>query len=153
VATDTNGNVLAIWQNVRLDVKAGSYVDTFRFAITGVPDGTARISAKATVSLRRRLDVTFDGNNQAQLHFVDPTLVDPHSIDPSWILASQITRDQKLLGGDLNNDNVVNTPDYTLLRSRLNTAAPDADINGDGTVNQTDYDIMKLNWYKAGEAQ
>ena len=88
-----------------------------------------------------------------QLHFVDPTHVNPQSVDPNFIPASQITGDHKLLGGDITNDNVVNTPDYTLLRSKLNTAAPDADINGDGIVNQTDYDIMKLNWYKAGDAQ
>jgi hypothetical protein len=153
VATDDHGQTLAIWQNVRLDVKAGSYSDTFRFALTGVPNGTTYLSAKAAVSLRRRLAVTFDGNNQAQLHFVDPTLVDPHSVDPNFILASQITRDQKLLGGDLNNDNVVNTPDYTILRNSWMTAAPGADINGDGIVNQADYNIMQANWYKAGEPQ
>jgi len=153
VATDDSGQVLAVWQNVNLDTKAGSYADTFRFALTGVPEGTTHLSAKATVSLRRRLAVTFDGNHQAQLHFVDPALVDPHSVDPDFIPASQITQVQKLKGGDLTNDNVVNTPDYTLLRSRWLTAAPDADINGDGIVNQTDYDIMKTNWFTAGDPQ
>ncbi len=153
VATDDSGHVLAVWPNVLLDSKAGSYLDTFRFALTGVPDGTTHLSAKATVSLRRRLAVTFDGNNQAQLHFVDPVLVDPHSVDTNFIPASQITQVQKLLGGDLNSDNVVNTPDYTILRNRWLTAAPEADINGDGIVNQTDYDIMKLNWLKAGDPQ
>ncbi len=153
VATDDAGHVLATWANVRLDIKAGSYVDTFRYALTGIPDGTTHLSAKAKVSLRRRLVVTFDGNNQAQLHFVNPTLVNPQLVDPSFIPASQISTNQLLLGGDITNDNVVNTPDYTLLRSRLNTASADADINGSGLVTQADYDIMKLNWYMTGDPQ
>ena len=66
---------------------------------------------------------------------------------------NQITQVQKLLGGDINNDNVINTPDYSLLRSYWGTASPVGDINGDGTDGQADYDIMKLNWYKAGDAQ
>ena len=44
---------------------------------------------------------------------------------------------------DLNNDGLVTAMDYMILRSRLNTADPDADLNGDGLVTTADYQILR----------
>jgi Dockerin type I domain/Thrombospondin type 3 repeat len=44
---------------------------------------------------------------------------------------------------DLNNDGVVNSIDFSILKTRLFTNNPDADLNGDGVVNSIDFSIMK----------
>jgi len=44
---------------------------------------------------------------------------------------------------DLNNDGFVTATDYSILRSRLNTADDDADLNGDGFVTAADYFILR----------
>jgi secreted trypsin-like serine protease len=46
---------------------------------------------------------------------------------------------------DLNNDGIVNSSDYLMMKARFGTADPDADFNGDGVVNASD--SLKLKWY------
>jgi chitodextrinase len=56
-----------------------------------------------------------------------------------------------LLAGDLNNDNLVNTIDFSILSNTWNTSDPTADINQDGTVNSIDFALLSKNWNVAGE--
>jgi hypothetical protein len=53
-----------------------------------------------------------------------------------------------LLPGDFNNDNVVNSADYTTWRNTLGQTGPGllADDNGDNVVNRKDYDMWKRNY-------
>ena len=53
----------------------------------------------------------------------------------------------------MNNDNVVNTLDYVILRDAWmgNASASAADIDGDGTVNETDYNVLTHGWYNQGD--
>jgi len=102
----------------------------FDFVLTDVPDGTTALSAKTAWNLRRKLPVTLNAYGRAMVNFVS---------------------EHKLRGGDLNNDNQVQTLDYALLRSRWYTSDPVADINGDGFVGTVDYSLLRLNWLQAGE--
>jgi hypothetical protein len=52
------------------------------------------------------------------------------------------------LPGDINNDNIVNILDYTLLSNAFGTNNSAADINNDGTVNILDYAILSNNFGK-----
>jgi len=56
-----------------------------------------------------------------------------------------------LLAGDLNDDNVINTSDWTVIAANWFTSSVVADINGDGLVNTIDWSIMDENWLQAGE--
>jgi hypothetical protein len=53
--------------------------------------------------------------------------------------------------GDFNNDNVVNSLDYSLMNSHWLMNYPMADINQDGIVNSLDFAIFKSDFGKAGE--
>lgn len=55
-----------------------------------------------------------------------------------------------LKGGDLNNDNIVNSLDFSLLTSKWGISDPAADINADGIVNTIDFAILNTNWFVSG---
>ena len=50
------------------------------------------------------------------------------------------------LQGDLNNDDTVNSLDWSIMNSAWNTNDATADINGDGIVNTIDWSVMNSNW-------
>ena len=53
------------------------------------------------------------------------------------------------LPGDLNNDNIVNISDLSILLTNYNTSNATADINSDGTVNVLDMSILLSNYGKS----
>ena len=73
-------------------------------------------------------------------------------LSPEGVATTAITG---LKGGDLNNDNVINTLDYSILRYNWMTVAPAANISGDsaGGVNTSDYTILNANFYSVGSAE
>src|SRR5699024_2726474 len=56
--------------------------------------------------------------------------------------------------GDANNNNIVNTPDFNLLRSQFGASGPGrgADFNNDGAVNTTDFNLLRGNFGQSGAA-
>jgi hypothetical protein len=54
------------------------------------------------------------------------------------------------LKGDLNNDRIVNSLDWSIMNSRWFTSDSTADLNTDGIVNSLDFSIMNGNWLKSG---
>ena len=100
--------------------------------LTDVDGDSFRLSAKTAWNLRKRLEVGFDPDGQSTVSF---------------------NGTNKLPGGDLNGDNVVNTLDYSILRFNWFTSNAVADITGDGPVNATDYAILQANFYVAGDPQ
>jgi chitodextrinase len=57
----------------------------------------------------------------------------------------------QLSAGDFNNDNAVNSLDYSLMNTHWLTNYPTADINADGIVNSLDFAILKNNYNKSGQ--
>ena len=55
-----------------------------------------------------------------------------------------------LEAADLNNDDVVNSADFSLIVAAWFSADPIADINADGVVNTADYSVMVNNWFHTG---
>lgn len=56
-----------------------------------------------------------------------------------------------LLSGDLNNDNSINSLDWSVMSPKWNTNDVISDINKDGLVNSIDFSFMNNNWGKAGD--
>jgi hypothetical protein len=54
--------------------------------------------------------------------------------------------------GDLNNDNIVNTFDLSILLSKYNTSSSVADTDGDGSVNVVDLSTLLSNYGKTSQA-
>jgi hypothetical protein len=73
----------------------------------------------------------------------------PDSVDNALIIPNPNQRDTNgdgfanICDPDLNNDGVVSTADYLILRGRLGTGDPGADLNGDGRVSAADYLILR----------
>jgi fibronectin type 3 domain-containing protein len=71
------------------------------------------------------------------------------SVDTTVNSGSALTVPE-LSAGDLNNDNVINSLDYSLMNSNWLKSGV-GDINGDGIVNSLDFAILKNNFNKAGQ--
>lgn len=56
-----------------------------------------------------------------------------------------------LVGGDANNDNVINALDVSLLLNDFYTANPRSDVNGDGIINSLDYAMLVSNYWMEGD--
>lgn len=56
-----------------------------------------------------------------------------------------------LLAGDLNDDQTINSLDWSLMNPRWFTSDALSDINKDGIVNSIDFSLMNRNWGKRGE--
>jgi hypothetical protein len=103
-----------------------------------VPAGTTAISAKSAWTIRKKLTTVFTAEGYGETNFVQILPTDA---------------DNRLKGGDLNGDNVINTLDYGMLRAQFNTSNATSDVDGNGVVNLTDFNIMQSNFYKIGDAQ
>ena len=95
-----------------------------------ISGAVAHISAKTNWNLRRRMNVVMDADGQFSINF---------------------TGNDKLRGGDINQDNMVQTSDYSLLKYNWLSKDSLADINGDGQVQTQDYAILKYNWLGKGD--
>ncbi len=55
-----------------------------------------------------------------------------------------------MLGGDLNDDNIVNSLDFSIMMGDWGGSGP-SDINGDGKVNTIDFSLLNSNWFISGD--
>ena len=133
-ATDADGTVLAPLAGWTGPVEFINSTGTVTLA--DAPVGMAYLSAKTGFSLRRRVEATLEEEGQGAISFTG-------------------TGDEgnQLLGGDLNDDNVVNMSDFNRLRFHWYTENTEADIDGDGASAVGDLNILKANWNGAGDAQ
>jgi hypothetical protein len=89
---------------------------------------------------------------EAKLDFTENSLILRNS-DSVNILGTKNGRtiyikDQKetTVKGDLNDDNVVDAKDFSILLSKWGSNDPKFDLNGDGTVNIYDFSAFMANW-------
>jgi murein DD-endopeptidase MepM/ murein hydrolase activator NlpD len=57
----------------------------------------------------------------------------------------------ELRAGDLNNDNTINSLDWSIMNPNWFTSDLVSDINRDGLVNSLDFGLMNSNWSKTGD--
>ncbi len=57
----------------------------------------------------------------------------------------------QLLVGDINQDNIINSIDYSALNTKWFTTDSTVDLNQDGLVNSIDYSYMNQHWLVTGE--
>jgi hypothetical protein len=144
VATDGPGSgaaVLKTWDVPVLFDQPNTNVPPLpsigNYTLTGIPGGTAGLSAKTAWNLRKKLPVTLSGG-QATVNFKNAA---------------------RLLGGDINHaagtDNKVNSGDATFLNNHFGPgpANAPADIDGSGSVNSGDANFINNNFAKVGDPQ
>lgn len=122
----TGGTTKTWTKTVSFTASTGSVI------LEDVPAGTTAISAKTAWTLRSKVTTAFS---------------------PEGVGSAAFTGAKKLLAGDINGDNVVNTFDYSILRFNFTTTNSVADITGDGGVATGDYNLQRVNFYKIGDAQ
>jgi len=57
----------------------------------------------------------------------------------------------KLLAGDLNNDDAINSLDWSLINKFWQQTSDDNDLTGDSIINSLDSSILNANWGKQGD--
>ncbi len=78
-------------------------------------------------------------------HFLSQTATKQISID-----TNTLTFNDDFLTGDLNNDDIVNGIDYSILSNNYNKPGI-GDLNGDGLVNGFDHSILRKNYNSSGQ--
>ncbi|MBI5913294.1 hypothetical protein HY839_02535 [Candidatus Azambacteria bacterium] len=53
--------------------------------------------------------------------------------------------------GDLNNDNIINSLDWSAMSVKWFLNDANADVNGDGIVNSIDWSFLSKNWFQTGD--
>ncbi|HRR83326.1 MAG TPA: HYR domain-containing protein, partial [Planctomycetota bacterium] len=107
--------------------------DTESVAIEFVPAGATRVSCKEIRHfLRRRVAIAGTGSD----------------------LTAAFTGTAMLLGGDYNNDNLVEATDFSqFLRDFSRTDRPESDINGDGVVDILEFGYIRNHYFTSGDPQ
>jgi len=101
--------------------------------LDAVPEGAVAVSCKEVAHfLRRRVGISGTAPD----------------------LAADFTGQNKLLGGDYNDDNVVDVRDLAqFVRDNGRDDRPESDINGDGVVGVLDFLYISLHFFQSGDAQ
>jgi len=128
--TDAGGTVLER-RNVQVAYTNGR--DTETVVLDGVPEGAVRVSCKEIQHfLRRRVDIAGTGPN----------------------LTADFTGENKLLGGDLRDDNFIELLDFAqFLRDFGRPDRPESDINGDGVVDTIEFGYIGLHFFQLGDPE
>jgi len=128
--TDAGGTVLES-RNVQVAYTNGR--DTETVVLDQIPEGAVRVSCKEIQHfLRRRVDI---GGTAPDL-------------------TAEFTGDDKLLGGDLKDDNFVELTDFAqFLRDFGKPNCPESDINGDGDVDTIEFGYIGLHFFQLGDPE
>ena len=117
------GTSTLVWQKNDIAISSAG---TATVTISGVPAGNYDYKIKVTNFLIKAITNT--------------ALVSPLTLNFA-----------ELKGGDLNNDNLVNSLDFSALSGKWGQSDATADINQDGIVNTIDFAIMNANWLVSGQ--
>jgi hypothetical protein len=103
---------------------------------------------------------TSDSSGNSNITFDIPTATYTLRIKASPYLSKTISVDlsnntsysfPQLLIGDINQDGIVNSIDYSTLNAKWFTADTLTDLNQDGLVNSLDYSLLNKNWFVTGQ--
>jgi hypothetical protein len=133
-------------------------------AITVYPTLTATVLSASSGATLETQSLTPDASHNYTVTFLssDPQLVNIRIKAPGYLSQLLTNIDTtvnsptvisvpQLLAGDFNNDNIVNSLDYSLMNSHWLQNYPQADINLDGIINSLDFAILQKNFGMMGE--
>ncbi|HUU58187.1 MAG TPA: hypothetical protein VMZ50_01480, partial [Phycisphaerae bacterium] len=129
--TDAAGTVLGERRDVQVPYTNGR--DTESVIVGQVPEGTVNVSCKEVGHfLRRRVAIAGAGSD----------------------LTASFEDDNKLLGGDYNNDNFVELTDFAqFCRDFSKPSCPESDINGDGDVDSIEFGYIGMHFFQLGDPE
>ncbi|HEX5430313.1 MAG TPA: Ig-like domain-containing protein [Patescibacteria group bacterium] len=123
--------------------------------------GTLQILNSSKSSTLANADFTTDsaGNSALVLQVPSQTVYFKLAVAPFLAklvsvnlgLSSSSVTIPQLQTGDINQDNIINSVDYSILNTHWFTAYSTADLNADGLVNSIDYSFMNKHWLVSGD--
>lgn len=117
---------------------AGSQNEVGRFTQAS-DDSTGALSLPPTLNLTAQsYDILVHADGYLNVKMEDVTLTDAMALP-------------QLPAGDLNNDNVINTFDWSVMKDQWSTNDAVADLNRDDVVNSFDYSFLHTNWFHKGD--
>ncbi len=127
--------------------------------ISKILSGTLNVLNPSKVSIKT-YPFTTNSTGQSTITFdISPQVV-YLKLNPSPFLARLISLDlntnsiyvfPKLLNGDIVQDNIINSVDYSALNTKWFTSDATSDLNKDGLVNSIDFSLMNQHWLTNGE--
>ncbi|TSC70576.1 MAG: exo-1,4-beta-D-glucosaminidase [Parcubacteria group bacterium Gr01-1014_46] len=164
VVTGTSGATVRNATAFVLTVNLANYNRTIQIDPEGISNkilsGTLDVLNPSKVSIKT-YPFTTNSSGQATISFdISPQVV-YLKLNPTPFLARLISLDlntnttyvfPKLLTGDLNNDNLINSVDYSVLNGNWFTSNATSDLNKDGLVNSIDFSFMNQHWLVNGDA-
>ncbi len=119
--------------------------------------------AGTTTKVFEKTDITTDAGGNANVAVTGLTIGSNYDfqLKVPYFLSQKITNQvfsdnmtiafSNLRAGDLDNSNLVNSLDYSVLNGKWDQADPIADINQDGLVNTIDFSLLNSNWFQSGQ--
>jgi hypothetical protein len=161
--TGTGGSVTKT-SSFSLTVNLGTYTRTINTAsleglTSRVVSGTLNV-LNSSSTLIKAFAFTTNSTGNATISFDIPTQTAFLQIRAAPFLSRRISQDlninttynfPQLLTGDINQDNIINSVDYSVLNTNWFTNSVTSDLNKDGLVNSIDYSYMNKNWLLSGE--
>jgi hypothetical protein len=139
-----------------------TYSRTISFSLEGrttkVISGTVDVLSGS--SLVKSYPFTSDSSGSSNITFDVATGTYTLRIKATPFLSKVLTVDlnststysfPQLLTGDINQDGIVNSIDYSSLNAKWFTNDTTADLNQDGLVNSLDYSLLNKNWFVQGQ--
>lgn len=105
------------------------------------PDATGQLTLPVTPAIN---------SGSYDLRISSPTYLKKKMLNVSFASNAVIVL-PILPAGDFNNDNVVNSLDWSLMSPQWFQPDPIADINKDGIVNTIDFSLLNKNWARVGD--
>jgi hypothetical protein len=148
-----------------LSVSAGSFQRTIQLDLegrsTGAISGTVDALNSSTKALLKSYaftsntlgaaTITFDIAPQTVYLKIKATPFLTRLLSSIDLNSSATYAFPQLLIGDINQDNIINSVDYSVLNGNWFTSNSGSDLNQDGLVNSIDYSFMNKHWLISGE--
>ena len=148
----TVNNVITYQRTINIAAleSRSSRVATGTLDVLSSPSKTAITSYPFTTNSAGNATITFNNNPTTVFLkiIVSPFLTRLLNLD----LNNNVTYNfPQLLVGDINQDNFINSVDYSVVNTNWFTSNTSGDLNQDGFVNSIDFSFMNIHWLMGGE--
>ncbi|MEK7493744.1 MAG: dockerin type I domain-containing protein [Patescibacteria group bacterium] len=142
-----------------VSVEGDSNANAHMFTISLYSPNSTTVTASIKAWADRYGNISFVPDNSRSNMLVSPGNYDvriasdryiTRKLANTYVGAGAVISVQSLLAGDLNNDTVINSLDWSMINTQWAKTSSSADINRDGKVNTIDWGYVRKNWLQSG---